>query len=95
MNKGILILTPFFSTNIGGVETHFDDLVEALDDNGYKVYVQTYSPITTANVEWKSKEKKGNNKSYMQEMALPMPSNPVGYWMLCAKTAEVEANLFI
>ena len=63
MNKGVLILTPFFSPNIGGVETHFDDLVDALDKKNYRVYVQTYSPITTKDVNWKSKEKKGQNIS--------------------------------
>jgi glycosyltransferase involved in cell wall biosynthesis len=63
MSKGIVILTPFYSPNIGGVETHFDDLVEALDNNSFRVYVQTYSPITTKGVNWKSREKKGNNIS--------------------------------
>jgi glycosyltransferase involved in cell wall biosynthesis len=58
--KGILILTPFFSPNIGGVETHLDDLVNGLDKRGYKVYVQTYSPITTEGVPWKPREKRGN-----------------------------------
>lgn len=60
-SKGILLLTPFFSPNIGGVETHFDDLVLALDRRGYRVYVQTYSPITTEGVKWKTKEKLGQN----------------------------------
>jgi glycosyltransferase involved in cell wall biosynthesis len=59
--KGILILTPFFSPNIGGVETHLDDLVSALDDKGYRVFVQTYSPITTKNTSWKTRELDGNN----------------------------------
>ena len=59
--KGILILTPFFSPNIGGVETHLDDLVIGLDKRGYKVFVQTYSPITTEGVIWKLFEKKGNS----------------------------------
>jgi len=61
MKKGVLILTPFFSPNIGGVETHLDDLVNGLDERGYKVYVQTYSPITTEGVAWKSYEKRGNS----------------------------------
>jgi len=54
--KGILILTPFFYPNIGGVETHLTDLVNGLDGLGYKVYVHTYSPLTTTEVKWKSKE---------------------------------------
>ncbi|RKZ43077.1 MAG: hypothetical protein DRR00_30390 [Candidatus Parabeggiatoa sp. nov. 3] len=60
-NKGILLLTPFFSPNIGGVETHFDDLVSALDKRGYNVFVQTYSPITTENTKWLPNEKRGQN----------------------------------
>lgn len=58
-NKGVLLLTPFFSPNIGGVETHFDDLVKALADRKYNVFVQTYSPITTPNVAWQKYEERG------------------------------------
>jgi len=59
--KGILILTPFFSPNIGGVESHLDDLVAALDEEGYLVFVQTYSPLTTKNTLSKKKEYLGNS----------------------------------
>ncbi len=59
--KGVLVLTPFFSPNIGGVETHFDDLIIALDKRNYNVFVRTYSPITTPDVEWKSFEKLGQS----------------------------------
>ena len=45
--KGILILSPFFHPNIGGVETHLTDLTEYLSSNDYKTYVLTYKPITT------------------------------------------------
>ena len=58
--KGILIVTPFFSPNIGGVETHLDDLVSVLDEQGYRVFVQTYSPITTKGTSWKAHERSGN-----------------------------------
>ncbi|SVD17215.1 uncharacterized protein METZ01_LOCUS370069, partial [marine metagenome] len=58
---GILIITPFFSPNIGGVETHLDDLVLELDRQGYLIFVQTYSPITSPTTDWSSKEKKGKN----------------------------------
>ena len=64
MNKkkmGVLILTPFFSPNIGGVESHLDNLVSILDEKGYSVFVQTYSPITTENTPWKKNELIGNN----------------------------------
>ncbi len=43
----LLIISPFFRPNIGGVETHLDDLCEYLRTNGYIVYVLTYQPITT------------------------------------------------
>jgi glycosyltransferase involved in cell wall biosynthesis len=59
--KNILILTPFFSPNIGGVETHLDDLVKKLDQLSYHVYVQTFSPITTPGVSWKKYEQIGEN----------------------------------
>ena len=59
--KNVLILTPFFSPNIGGVETHLDDLITALDKRGYGVHVVTYSPLTTPDVSWPSKERRGKN----------------------------------
>ena len=59
--KGILILTPFFSPNIGGVESHLDNLVTALDEKGYRVFVQTYSPLTTENTLSKKLEYLGNS----------------------------------
>lgn len=45
--KGVLIITPFFSPNIGGVESHLDDLVNELNKNKINSYVLTYSPLTT------------------------------------------------
>lgn len=60
MSKGILIIVPTFSPNTGGVETHMDDLVKALDEARYNVFVQTYSPITTDRVNWKASERYGN-----------------------------------
>lgn len=45
--KGILIITPFFSPNIGGVETHFLDLIAYLEKKGHHVFVVTYQPLTT------------------------------------------------
>jgi glycosyltransferase involved in cell wall biosynthesis len=64
MNKnknGVLILTPFFSPNIGGVETHLDDLTSVLDEKKYRVYVQTYSPLTTGRTLWEKYELLGNS----------------------------------
>src|SRR5208337_2060046 len=46
-NRGVLIISPFFRPNIGGVETHLDDLCEFLRTHGYSVFVITYQPLTT------------------------------------------------
>lgn len=45
--KEVLIVSIGFSPNVGGIETHFDDLTRALDKKGWKVWVLTYKPITT------------------------------------------------
>lgn len=58
--KGVLILSPFFSPNIGGTENQLDDLVQELDRYNFSVYVHTYSPLTT-NISWKSYETRGHN----------------------------------
>ena len=43
----ILLLSPFFSPNIGGVETHLDDLCTYMKKRGHKIVVFTYQPLTT------------------------------------------------
>ncbi len=43
----ILLLSPFFSPNVGGVETHLDDVCRALGRRGHEVEVMTYQPLTT------------------------------------------------
>lgn len=60
VKKGVLILSPFFSPNIGGTENQLDDLVKELDLNHFKVYVHTYSPLTT-DISWKKYETRGKN----------------------------------
>ena len=45
--KELLLVSIGFSPNIGGIETHFDNLVAVLDKKGWKVWVLTYKPITT------------------------------------------------
>ncbi len=46
--SGILILTPFYPPNVGGVETHLQDLTDYLEKDGrFNVYILTYQPITT------------------------------------------------
>lgn len=42
----ILIITPFFWPNVGGVETHLNDLRRYLANRNFKVQVLTYQPIT-------------------------------------------------
>lgn len=56
---GILMITPFFRPNIGGVETHLDGLCKYLRDRGHKVFVLTYQPLTTR-VKAQNFEKKQN-----------------------------------
>lgn len=41
----ILHITPFFSPNVGGVETHLDDLVKELANQNVASTVLTYQPI--------------------------------------------------
>jgi hypothetical protein len=45
--SGVLILTHFFRPNVGGVETHLDDLVSYLVERNYQVFVVTYQPLVT------------------------------------------------
>lgn len=47
IKKHVLILCPFFRPNLGGVETHLNDLCEYLGKSNFYVYVLTYQPITT------------------------------------------------
>ena len=53
----ILQLTAHFSPNVGGVETHLDDLVKALTKRKHKVFVLTYRPLT-AKADWEVYERK-------------------------------------
>jgi len=57
--KEILITSIAFSPNVGGIETHFNDLTKTLVKRGWKVSVLTYKPITT-NVKAKTFEKIDN-----------------------------------
>jgi len=58
--KKVLLVTIGFSPNIGGIETHFDDLTFLLDKKGFKVWVLTYKPITT-DISAPFFEKRGKN----------------------------------
>lgn len=59
----ILQLTAHFSPNVGGVETHLDDLVRALTKREYKVFVLTYRPLA-AKANWKLFEKGRDSKVF-------------------------------
>ena len=66
--KTILHLTPFFSPNIGGVETHLDDLTRGLQSKNYNQIVLTYSPLTT-HTTYQKVEK--SNNLYIRRFYLP------------------------
>ena len=53
----VLQLTVHYYPNVGGVETHLNDLVKGLVDSGNEVFVLTYNPLTT-NISAKPFEKK-------------------------------------
>jgi glycosyltransferase involved in cell wall biosynthesis len=40
------MISPFFRPNIGGVETHLSDLTNYLRNNGHRVFVATFQPLT-------------------------------------------------
>jgi hypothetical protein len=41
----VLLLSFVFSPNLGGIETHLDDLVEYFRSHNYRVTVLTYQPL--------------------------------------------------
>jgi glycosyltransferase involved in cell wall biosynthesis len=43
---GVLIISPWYKPNIGGIETHLEDLAEYLRMRDYKVFIITYQPLT-------------------------------------------------
>lgn len=46
--SGVLLLTPFYEPNIGGVETHLSDLTDYIKKTNFcRAYVLTFQPITT------------------------------------------------
>lgn len=47
IKKRVLIISPFFRPNVGGAETHLNDLTEYLRKHGFYTYVLTYQPLTT------------------------------------------------
>ena len=59
---GVLIICPFFSPNIGGVERHLDILTEYLIKNNYTVSVLTYRPLVAKIDNYLKYERKGKLK---------------------------------
>lgn len=55
----VLLITPFFSPNIGGVETRFDNITAYLDRRGIRVEVLTYQPIVTRGARGARREQRG------------------------------------
>ncbi len=47
MNRQVLLVSIGFSPNVGGIETHFDDLVDGLKMHNWIVTVLTYQPLTS------------------------------------------------
>lgn len=64
----ILLLTPFFYPNVGGVETHLTDLCNYLTGKGYKLYVLTYFPLTTRVKDVPKKETSANFEIYRYKL---------------------------
>ncbi|MFH1888552.1 MAG: glycosyltransferase family 4 protein [Candidatus Omnitrophota bacterium] len=61
--RSVLIITPSFLPEIGGVETRFNDICNELDKRGYIVTVLTYQPLITS-AKGLPIEKKGNITIY-------------------------------
>lgn len=43
----MLMISPSFPPDVGGVETHLNDLCKHLQKSGYRIYVITYQPLIT------------------------------------------------
>lgn len=59
-NPHLLVITPFYSPNIGGVETHLDDLTAFLQKRGFRQTIITYKPLTTPNTQARFHQKEKN-----------------------------------
>lgn len=59
--KRILLISPFAPPNLGGIESHLEDLYEYLRKNGYQVTLLTYQPLSS-NLKAPAKEEKRNLK---------------------------------
>ena len=62
MMKSLLIVTPFFRPNLGGVETALTEVTRALSEAGVQTNVLTFQPLITQGVKGESFEDNGNIK---------------------------------
>lgn len=62
--KNILMISPFFSPNLGGVETHLDDLTSYLAKEEFNITVITYQPLTAQYISAPFHEQKKNLNIY-------------------------------
>jgi len=60
--KHVLLLSPTFPPDVGGVETHMDDIVQAFQKHAeFRVTVSTHKPIVTKGVKsYQKREEIGN-----------------------------------
>ena len=58
-NRNILLISPFFRPNIGGVESALDTFCDVLSKDR-KIFVITYSPLTTRVKKYSVYEKNNN-----------------------------------
>jgi glycosyltransferase involved in cell wall biosynthesis len=56
----IVLVSPFFPPNVGGLETHLQYLTNYLSQKNINATVITYKPLTTRTAFWERKEKKGS-----------------------------------
>ena len=77
MNKRLLLITPFFHPNVGGVETRLNDLVKTLGKFGHSVDVLTYQPLTSG-----KKGKSHESRPGVSIWRMPWPSGDLFHKLL-------------
>ena len=60
--RGILMITPIYYPDVGGVETHLTDLVNELSKRSeLKIFVATHKPIVTSGIKHYIRKEKYKN----------------------------------
>lgn len=67
IKPSVLIITPFFRPNIGGVETRFNEITKSLSEKGIKNYILTFQPLITRGVRGERYEQAGNTYIFRKE----------------------------